>query len=125
MKIQRQNGTLAVQELQELSAANARSFCNEVCAGISPGLKQVEIDLSRISSVDGRGLGALVSLHLAAVVRNHGETPVLRLLHPQPAVQQLLELTRLHHLFEIVPGNGAVVPDPSPAIPPGPVAPPP
>jgi len=106
MKIQRQNGTLSVQDLQELSAANSRSFRNEICAAFSPGLKDVEIDLSQISFVDGSGLGALASLYVAASTQNHGEPPVIRLVHPQPPVQQLLELTRMHHLFEIVPCNG-------------------
>jgi len=106
MKIQRQNGTLTVGGLQELSATNARLFSNEIRAGISPGLKHVEIDLSQIPFVDGYGLGALASLHVAMNERNGHEPVVIRLLHPQPPVQQVLELARMHHIFEIIPRNG-------------------
>src|SRR5260221_1185133 len=113
MKIQRHNGTLTVHDIQELSAANSRSFRNEICAAFSPGLKEVEIDLSQISFVDGSGLGALASLYVAASTQNHGEPPIIRLVHPQPPVQQLLELTRMHHLFEIVPCNGGATNSPT------------
>ena len=97
---------MSVGDLQELSAANARLFSNEVRAGISPGLKHVEIDLSQIPFVDGYGLGALASLHVAMNGRNGHEPVVIRLLHPQPPVQQVLELARMHHIFEIIPRNG-------------------
>ena len=106
MEIQRQNGTLSVNDVQELSAVNARWFRNEVCAALSPGLKEIEIDLSRISHVDSCGLGALVSVFKAANDRVRKETVALRLLNLQPPVQQMFELTRMHHLFEIVPRNG-------------------
>ena len=106
MEIQRQNGTLSVNDVQELSAVNARWFRNEVCAALSPGLKEIEIDLSRISHVDSCGLGALVSVFKAANDRVRKEAVALRLLNLQPPVQQMFELTRMHHLFEIVPRNG-------------------
>jgi anti-sigma B factor antagonist len=105
MKIQRQNGTLTVHDVQELSAANARSFRNEICAALSPGLKTVEIDLSQISFVDSCGVGALASLYKAANDQSREAVIAVRLLHPQPPVQQMLELTRMHHIFEIVPRN--------------------
>ena len=108
MEIQRQNGTLSVNDVQELSAVNARWFRNEVCAALSPGLKEIEIDLSRISHVDSCGLGALVSVFKAANDRIRKETVALRLLNLQPPVQQMFELTRMHHLFEIVPRNGGM-----------------
>src|SRR6267142_5340680 len=108
MKVERQNGTLTVREVQELSAANARSFRNEICAAFSAGLKTVEIDLSQITFVDSSGVGALVSLYHAANDQSRRETVAVRLFHPQPPVQQVLELTRMHHLFEIVPRNNGM-----------------
>lgn len=105
MKVQRQNGTLSVSDLRELSAASARLFRNEIHAAISPGLKDIEIDLSQVGFVDGCGLGALASLYKSASAQREKEVITIRLLHPQPPVQQLLELTRMHHLFEIVPRN--------------------
>ena len=103
MEIQRQNGTLSVAGVRELSAANARSFRNEVYAAMGRGLEHIEIDLSQTSLVDSCGLGALVSLYKAANENGNGGRVAMRLLYPQPPVQQIFELTRMHHLFEIVP----------------------
>ncbi|HEX4645567.1 MAG TPA: STAS domain-containing protein [Verrucomicrobiae bacterium] len=108
MKIQRQNGTLTVQDVQELSAANARSFCNEICAAPLAGLKHVEIDLSQIRFLDGYGLGALAALYADLNGQNGRESVVIRLFHPQPPVQQVLELARMHHIFEIIPRNSVL-----------------
>jgi anti-sigma B factor antagonist len=116
MEIQRYNGTLSVHAVRELSAANARSFRNEVCAMLAPELESIEIDLEQTTMVDSCGLGALVSLYRAALQRNRNGGVRIRLLNPQPPVQQLFELTRLHHLFEIVPPAGGAVPGPA-AIP--------
>ena len=44
------------------------------------------------------GLGALISLHKTTCTRNG----LVRLLNPTPPVQQLLDLTRMHRIFEIV-----------------------
>ena len=115
MKIQRQNGTLTVRDISELNAANSRAFSSEICAAFSPGLKHVEIDLSQIGFVDGYGLGALASLYVAADEQLNGQAPVIRLIHPQPSVQQLLELTRMHHIFEIVPRGSHAANGQSPA----------
>jgi anti-anti-sigma factor len=116
MNVQRQNGTLTVDELTEMSAANARALREEVRAAVSPDLKHVDIDLSQVSVLDGYGIGAIASLY--AVIngqRNNGEVPVVRLLHPQPPVRQLLELTRMNDIFEIVPKEGESLQDRTPA----------
>ena len=108
MKIQRQNGTLIVSGLDELNAANAGSLISAIRAALAPDLKRVEVDLSQINFVDGHGIGALASLYFTAGQVHSGKTVNLRLLRPRPPVQQLLELTRMHHIFEIVPQNGRI-----------------
>ena len=105
MRINRQNGSLTVDDFQELSTASLRSLRDEICAAASSGLREVEIDLSQIGSVDSGGLGALALLYTAASRQRPGAILVIRLLHPQPPVQQLLELARMHQIFEIVPRN--------------------
>ena len=47
--------------------------------------------------VDSSGLGALISLHKHLSERD-GK---VRLLNPRQSVLQLLELTRMHRIFEI------------------------
>jgi anti-anti-sigma factor len=56
----------------------------------------VVLDLTRVSSVDARGLGVLVFLKQWA----HGAGVKLQLI-PSKAVQELLDLTSLHSEFEL------------------------
>lgn len=60
----------------------------------------VVLDLTSVSSVDARGLGVLVLLKQWA----HGAGVKLRLI-PSKTVQELLDLTSLHSLFEIRPSK--------------------
>ena len=106
MEIQRHNGTLSVRCDLKLSGRSSRLFRNEVCAALAPELESIEIDLSRTDSVDSGGLAALVSIHEAAQAQSGNGGVAVRLLHPRPPVQQLFELTRAHHLFEIILPNG-------------------
>lgn len=103
MNIQQQNGTLSVTGLRALNSANARSFRSAVATALSHDLQAVEIDLSQTQTVDGAGLGALVSLYETAIHHRNRKGFAMRLTNPTPTVQQLIELARLHHLFEIVP----------------------
>lgn len=106
MKIQQHSRTLKIAGLRELSAANAHSFRDEAAAALDPELEAVEIDFSETGLVDSCGLGALVSLYKAANHVNNNGGVTMRLVNPLPPVQQVFELTRMHHLFEIVRRNG-------------------
>ncbi len=102
MKIQCYDRTVTVRGLRELGASNAQPFRDEVCAALPDRLHALEIDLSEAASVDAWGLGALVSIYKS--VQRRTPPVVFRLLAPPLPVQQVLELTQMHHLFEIVPG---------------------
>jgi len=102
MEIQRQNGTLRIAGLSELTFANARDFRKAVAPKLDSELSEIEVDLSQTEFVDGGGLGALLSIYRAANEKNPGKVVALRLLYPQPTVLQMLELTQLRHLFEVV-----------------------
>ena len=101
MKINQQNGTLSVTGLRELSAANAHTFRSALARAMSHDLQAIEIDLSQTQAVDGVGLGALVALYETAKEQRKREGFAIRLTNPTPTVQQMIELARLHHLFEI------------------------
>ena len=106
MNINQQNGTLSVTGLRELNAANAQAFRNALARALSHDLKAIEIDLSQTQAVDGAGLGALVALYETAKEHRKREGFAIRLTNPTPTVQQMIELARLHHLFEITqPGS--------------------
>jgi anti-sigma B factor antagonist len=98
MKMETQGNTLRIVAVKELGATNANAFRDWVRKALADGLRNIEIDLSQTTFLDSCGLGALVALH-KTVCGRHGQ---LRLLHPQPPVLQILELTRMHRLFEIV-----------------------
>jgi anti-sigma B factor antagonist len=97
IRVEAEGDRLSVTELGELSASNASHFMAKIRTALPPGPALMEIDLTHLRFVDSCGLATLGSLHRVA-------DPLgvrMRLLNPHPAVQQLLELTRLHELFEI------------------------
>jgi anti-sigma B factor antagonist len=98
MKLQIDGETLRISDVKELGAANANSFRDRARAALSEGQRHIEVDLSQTSLLDSCGLGALVALHKTACGRQGG----LRVLNPTPSVQQILELTQLHRVLEVV-----------------------
>ena len=98
MKIQNQGETLRVSGVKELGAANSNAFRDWVRSNLVAGHRNIEIDLSETTFLDSCGLGALISLQKAAQSRQGA----VRLLSPQPQVDQILSLTRMHHIFDIV-----------------------
>ena len=98
MKFKIQGDTLNINGIKELGAANSKLFRDEVRAALTDQQKVIEIDLSQTLFMDSCGLGALISLHKTTCSRNG----MVRLVNPTPPVQQILELTRMHRIFEIV-----------------------
>jgi anti-sigma B factor antagonist len=98
MKMEINKDTVLVTEVKELGAANSNAFRDWVRSSLQNGQKNIDIDLSQTTFVDSSGLGALVALHKTACSRKGA----VRLIAPQPSVQQVLELTRMHRIFEIV-----------------------
>jgi Anti-anti-sigma regulatory factor (antagonist of anti-sigma factor) len=88
---------LSVVGFAELTAANSNRFRKEVCAALN-GHTVVEIDLSRTTTMDCAGLGALIALRNLARRRNG----VVRLMNPTSRLTQLLDLMRAGEIFEIV-----------------------
>src|SRR6267142_4174787 len=98
MKLQIQNDILSISGIKELCAANSNSFKDQIRASMTDDQKVIEIDLSQTLFVDSCGLGALIALHKTTCSRNG----MVRLVNPTPPVQKILELTRMHRIFEIV-----------------------
>jgi anti-sigma B factor antagonist len=84
----------------ELTASDASTLRDKAKQRFTDGFTDINLDCSSLGFIDSSGLGALISLQKLAAGRNGS----LRLIRPQPAVIQILELTRLHRIFEIVPG---------------------
>lgn len=98
MKVEANGETLNVSGIKELAAANSQMFRDQVRNALSELQKNIQIDLSETNFVDSCGLGALIALHKTTCNRNG----TVRLMNPTPPVQQILELTRMHRIFEII-----------------------
>jgi anti-sigma B factor antagonist len=98
MKMESCGETLRVSSVMQLGEANAKAFRDWVSDALHNGHRNIEVDLSQTTFVDSSGLGALIALHKNAS-KLQGK---LMLLNPQPSVQQILELTRLDGVFEIL-----------------------
>jgi anti-sigma B factor antagonist len=101
MNIQNKDSqTTVVTGLLELVAANAAQVRDEIRAALPAATVNLDLDLSALTFLDSSGLGTLISLHKTLRSRNG----TVRLLKPAANVLQILELTRLHRVFEIVNG---------------------
>lgn len=98
MKLELHPDRLSVSELSELGANNSVSFRDQVRATMTESQRIIEIDLSATRFLDSCGLGALIALHKTTCSRNG----LVRLLNPTPPVRQVLELTRMHRIFEVI-----------------------
>ena len=101
MRIEQRGDTLRIYGLRQLDAATASIFQDKVTEAMTGSLRHIEVDLSRTVFLDSCGLGRLVALRKLVCAR--GGT--VRLLNPAPPVQQMLELTRLHRVLEVVRGG--------------------
>jgi anti-sigma B factor antagonist len=99
MTIRNDGQTLSISDIVELTAVNSGDFREQVNTALAESPTVVEVDLSRTRFLDSSGLGALFALY-RSVGDSSGTT--LRLLNPAPEVRQLLELTQMQQLFEIV-----------------------
>jgi len=98
MNIENKDSQISVVTgLLELVAANAAPVRDEIRAALPAACVCLELDLSSLTFLDSSGLGTLISLHKTLRSRNG----TVRLLKPTPNVRQILELTRLHRVFEI------------------------
>jgi len=64
--------------------------------------KPIRVDLSKVTQVDSVGIGTFVSLWASA--KNNGGD--LKFSNPSPQVRDLVEITRLHDMFELAETRG-------------------
>jgi anti-sigma B factor antagonist len=98
MRIEQHEDTLHVSEVRELDSAHAAIVHKTVVESVSETVRHIEVDLSGTLFLDSCGLGTLVALRKLVGLRGG----VVRLLNPTPAALQLLELTRLYRVLEVV-----------------------
>lgn len=80
-----------------LDASEARGFKQECDAAWNADVKSVVIDLAPVQFIDSSGIGALLSVYK----KLPPGTPSVRLINVADAVQSVIELLRLHRIFEL------------------------
>ena len=98
MKLQAQGETLHISGVKTLGVSNSNDFRDQARAAFHKDHRNIDIDLSETDYLDSCGLGTLISLHKTTSTRKGA----VRLLNPNPGVRQILELTRMHRIFEII-----------------------
>jgi len=107
MQIQyREQGQASVVSLPaQLVMAVAPTVRSALAQLVDDGKANLVLDMRNIDYVDSSGLSVLISILKAAQLRG-GEVV---LLDPGPDVRALIELTRLHQVFEIYTDEAAAV----------------
>jgi len=98
LEIETDTSRLRIGAIRELNQSNALALQGSVNAVLTDAVKTIELDLSQTVFLDSHGLGALIALR-NMMSRRKG---VVRLLNPSRLVEQVLELTRLHRVLDIV-----------------------
>ena len=84
-------------KVPRMDAATARDFKKE-CENIwQPGIVSVTADLGMLEFIDSSGVGAFLSLYKKLPPSN----PSVKFRKVRPSVQTVIELLRLHRIFEI------------------------
>ena len=92
------NGTLKVElGVNRLDAASSRDFKKEVDQLWSDEVLRVELDFDRVEFIDSSGVGALLGVYK----RLPEDNASVRLNRVKGPVQSVIELLRLHRIFEI------------------------
>ncbi len=99
-------GSVDVVKLPErLVMANAPAVRKDLLEMVALGHRHLVLDLGEVSFVDSSGLSVLVSAYKAAGEKDGGVV----LLRPSGDVRALIELTRMHEVFEIYGDEQAAV----------------
>ena len=84
-------------KVARLDASTVREFKRECQKIWISKINDVRVDLSQVTFLDSSGIGALLSLYKLLPRSN----PSFKLRCVQPAVQAMIELLRLHRIFDV------------------------
>lgn len=104
MRTELDGDVLRVTGLRQIDEPSRTELMERLGAALDGRVRLVEFDLADVRSLDSSGAGALVAAR--DIVMGAGIGCAWRLANPAPQVRQMLELVRLHRLFEIVPARG-------------------
>jgi anti-sigma B factor antagonist len=99
------NKTGVLKLTGRLDAASVKNFKDAVTSLVKKEISNIVIDMNDVEFVDSSGLGSLVSC--LRIVNNEGGD--IRLSSLQNQIRALLELTRMHRVFQIFDDTDAAV----------------
>lgn len=91
------NGLRIVVTCLSLEAANTAEFKAAFDSNCPATLDEVTVDLSAVEMIDSSGIGALLSVH-----KRLTDGKQVKLLNVQATVLSVIELLRLHQVFNMV-----------------------
>ncbi len=92
------NGVLRIElGVNRLDASSSREFKKQVDEVWTTEITQVELNFNEVDFIDSSGVGALLSVY-KRLPNTDGR---VRLTSVQAPVQSVIELLRLHRIFEI------------------------
>ena len=91
------NTLILTVKVARLDAAEARGFKQECEEAWNADLNAVVIDLGAVQFIDSSGIGALLSVYK----KLPSSTPSVKLINVTATVQSVIELLRLHRIFEL------------------------
>lgn len=97
---ERKPNEIIVRGVGKISAESAAMLQNTV-RSVIPDTKRIVLDLTGVEYVDSSGLGALVSIYVAA---NNAQC-MLELANPKQRVRDLFKMTKLASFFD---GGGCI-----------------
>ena len=86
-----------VAKTERIDAAAAREFKTGALELLDGSPHSVSLDLAQVDFIDSSGIGALLSIQKKLAPSGIG----LKLVRVKPQVQSVIELLRLHKVFEI------------------------
>ena len=96
LEVERQPAMILVHCAGKVIIESCPLFVSTIRPLISEG-KPIRVDLANVTQVDSVGIGTFVSLW-ASAKNNDGD---LKFINPGPRVRDLVEITRLHDMFEL------------------------
>ncbi len=91
-------GNVAIMKLTGSANMDVSGVLQDrLCELVDSPIEQLVLDLSDLAFVGSAGLGAIIAAHL----RCRHRRCVIKLVAPQPRIQELLHVTRLTQLFPI------------------------
>lgn len=100
MKITTTSDTLRVSDLYDLHELQVDDLARSIRTALTPAHAVIEFDLAQLRSSDCGSIDVLLGIREEL---NQPGSLTWRVVNPPPDFRQLLELVRLHHLFEITP----------------------